>query len=135
MIWWPTQVPILRHGLISLRPVQEDDIEKIFQACQDPLIPRFTTVPSPYAMTHAQFFVQEQIPSRFASKTELVFVISIGQEEDEQFCGLISFHTVSLGNHAAELGFWMATPALGKGIGAQAATVITECGFQTSDFK
>lgn len=135
MIWWPTQVPTLRHGLITLRPVQEDDIERIYKACQDPLIPRFTTVPSPYTMTHAQFFVQEQEPARFASKSELLFVITEGYEGDEKFCGLISFHSVNLGNHTAELGYWIAAPARGKGIGSTAAKMITEYGFLTMGFK
>ena len=135
MIWWPTQVPTLSHGLISLRPVQEEDIERIFQACQDPLIPRFTTVSSPYTITHAKFFVQEQEPTRFASKSELLFVITEDRGEDEKFCGLISFHSVSLGNHTAELGYWIAAPARGKGIGGTATKMITEYGFQTMGFK
>jgi len=135
MIWWPTQVPTLRHGLITLRPVREEDIEGIFQACQDPLIPRFTTVPSPYTMTHARFFVLEQEPARFASKSELLFVITKGYENEEEFCGLISFHSVSLGNHAAELGYWIAAPARRKGIGSTAASMITEYGFLTMGFR
>lgn len=135
MIWWPTQVPTLRHGLITLRPVHDSDIEKIYQACQDPLIPRFTTVPSPYTMTHAQFFVREQEPARFAAKSELLFVITEGYEDEEKFSGLISFHSVSLGNHAAELGYWIEVSARGKGIGSTAARMITEYGFQTMGFK
>lgn len=135
MIWWPTQVPTLRHGPITLRPVHNKDIPKIYEACQDPLIPRFTTVPSPYTMTHAQFFVQEQEPARFASKSELIFAVTQGHEAEEEFCGLISFHTVNLGNHAAELGYWIALSARGRGIGSTAAKVITEYGFQTMGFK
>lgn len=135
MIWWPTHVPTVRHGLITLRPLQEKDIESIYEACQDPLIPRFTTVPSPYTMTHAQFFVQEQEPARFAAKSELVFAITEDYEADEKFCGVISFHSVSLGNHAAELGYWVAASARGKGIGRTAAKMITEFGFQTMGFK
>ena len=135
LIWWPTQVPTLRHGLITLRPVRESDIEEIYQACQDPLIPRFTTVPSPYTMTHAQFFVQEQEPTRFASKSELLFVINEGYEGEEKFCGLISFHSVSLSNHAAELGYWIEVAARRRGIGGTAARMITEYGFHTMGFK
>lgn len=135
MIWWPTQVPTLRHGLITLRPIRESDIENIFEACQDPLIPRFTTVPSPYTKTNAQFFVLEQEPARFATKSELVFVVTQGYEEEEKFCGLISLHTVILGNHTAEIGYWIALPARGKGIGSTAAKVITEYGFQTMGFR
>lgn len=135
MIWWPTQVPTLRHGLMTLRPARESDIEEIYAACQDPLIPRFTTVPSPYTLTHAKFFIEEQEPARFASKSELLFVITHGYEGEENFCGLISFHSVSLGNHAAEIGYWIAAPARGKGIGSAAARMITEYGFQTMGFK
>ncbi len=135
MIWWPTQVPTLRHGLITLRPVRYSDIEAIYEACQDPLIPRFTTVASPYTLTHAQYFVQEQEPARFASKSELLFVITEGHEAEEKFCGLISFHSVSLSNHAAEIGYWIAAPARGKGIGTTAAKLITEYGFQTMGFR
>lgn len=135
MIWWPTQVPTLRHGLITLRPVRESDIEAIYQACQDPFIPRFTTVPSPYTMTHAQFFVREQEPARFASKSELLFVITDGHEGEEKFSGLISFHSVSLGNHAAELGYWIEASARRRGIGSTAAGMITEYGFQTMGFR
>lgn len=135
MIWWPTQVPTLRHGLITLRPVRESDIEAIYHACQDPLIPRFTTVPSPYTMTHAQFFVQEQEPARFASKSELLFVITNGYENEEKFSGLISFHSVSLGNHAAEIGYWIDVSERRRGIGRTAARLITEYGFQTMGFK
>lgn len=135
MIWWPTQVPTLSHGLITLRPVRESDIEAIYQACQDPLIPRFTTVPSPYTMTHAQFFVLEQEPARFASKSELLFVITEGYESNEKFSGLISFHSVILSNHAAELGYWIEVSARRRGIGSTATRMITEYGFQTIGFK
>jgi ribosomal-protein-alanine N-acetyltransferase len=135
MIWWPTQVPTLKYGLISLRPVRAEDIESIYQACQDRLISQFTTVPWPYTMTHAQFFVQEQEPARFASKSEMLFVIVEGYEADERFCGLISFHSVSLDNHAAELGYWMAAHARGKRIGSTAAKMISEYGSQTMGFR
>lgn len=135
MIWWPTQVPTLRHGLITLLPLQEKDIESIYQACQDPLIPRFTTVPSPYTLTHARFFVQEQEPARFASKSELVFAITEGYATDEKFCGVMSFHSVNLGNHVAELGYWIAAPSRGKGIGTTAAKMITDYGFLTMGFR
>ena len=135
MIWWPTQVPTLNHGLITLRPVRQSDIDEIYRACQDPLIPRFTTVPSPYTMAHATFFVEEQEPARFAAKSELLFVVAQGYGEDEKFCGLISFHSVSLGNHVAEIGYWMAAHARGKGIATTAVKMITDYGIQTMGFK
>lgn len=135
MIWWPTEIPTLPYGLITLRPTQEKDIVSIYEACQDPVIPRFTTVPSPYTMTHATSFIREQAPSHFLQKTELLFAITKGRAAEEQFCGLISFHTISLQNHTAELGYWIAAPARGEGIGTTAAKLISEYGFSTIGFR
>lgn len=135
MIWWPSEIPILQHGLITLRPANETDIPKICEACQDPLIPRFTTVPADYTMADARFFVREKGPTHFAQRKELLFVITKGHNTDEEFCGVISFHTINLGNHAAELGYWVAAPARGKGIGTTAAKMITEYGFTTMGFR
>lgn len=135
MIWWPTEIPTLHHGLIMLRPTQEKDILSIYEACQDPLIPRFTTVPSPYTMTHATSFIREQAPTHFLQKKELLFAITKGLAEDEKFCGVISFHTISLHNHTAELGYWMAAPARGQGIGTTAVKLISGYGFSTIGFR
>ena len=135
MIWWPTEIPILTHGLITLRLASEADIPKVYEACQDPLIPRFTTVPADYRMADAEFFIREKGPTHFAQKKELLFVITDGHIPDEEFCGVISFHTINLGNHVAELGYWIATPARGKGIGTTAAKMITEYGFVTMGFR
>ncbi|HUW88754.1 MAG TPA: GNAT family protein [Candidatus Paceibacterota bacterium] len=135
MIWWPTEIPTLPYGLITLRPTQEKDIVSIYEACQDPVIPRFTTVPSPYTMTHATSFIREQAPTHFLQKKELLFAITQGLAEDEQFCGVISFHTISLQNHTAELGYWIAAPSRGQGIGTTAAKLISEYGFSTIGFR
>lgn len=135
MIWWPTERPTLVRGLITLRPASEADIPKIYEACQDPLISRFTTLPADYRMVDAESFIREKEPTRFAQKKELVFVITHGHTPGEEFCGVISFHTINLDNHTAELGYWIAAPARGKGIGAAAAKVITEYGFTTMGFR
>jgi RimJ/RimL family protein N-acetyltransferase len=135
MIWWPTEIPTLQHGLITLRPTQEKDIVSIYEACQDPIIPQFTTVPAPYMMTHAISFIREQAPSHFLQKKELVFAITRGRAKDEQFCGVISFHTINLQNHTSELGYWMAAPARGQGIGTTAAKLISEYGLSTVGFR
>ena len=45
MIWWPSEIPTIQYGRITLRPPTNSDVQAIYEACQDPLIPRFTTVP------------------------------------------------------------------------------------------
>ena len=134
MIWWPNEIPTLQYGRHTLRPPAEKDVTAIFNACQDPLIPRFTTVPAIYTMAHALDYVQ-RVPASIELKRELPFVIEFGVGDDKEFAGVISFHTISIENHRAEIGYWIHAPMRGNGIGTIAAKMITGYGFETMGFK
>jgi len=134
MIWWPSEIPTIHYGLVTLRPSAERDIEPIFQACQDPLIPAFTTVPANYTIDHAIDFVRSD-PFSFAERRELRFVIEYGNGSDLTFAGVISLHTINIKNHCAEIGYWMEKTMRGKGIGTIAAKVITDYGLRTLGFR
>ncbi len=131
MIWWPIETPTLQHGLTTLRPLQSTDIPLIYEALQDPLIPKFTTITSGYTMDHAQDFVHERQPLAFLGKKEITFAIT----NDGEFAGVISLHSVNLNDHTSEIGYWMAAHMRGKGICTTAAKLITEYGFATIGFE
>lgn len=135
MIWWPTEVPTLSHGLITLRPLAEKDIADIYLSCQDPVIPKFTRVPSEYTMSHAEFFVREKSPSSFIEKRELAFAIDYGNGADRKFAGVISFHSMDLPDLVAELGYWIRVDVRGKGVGTTAARILTNFGFESMGFE
>ena len=134
MIWWPAEIPTLQYGLVTLRPSAEKDIDSIFNACQDPLIPAFTTVPANYTIDHAIDFVRSD-PFSFSERRELRFVIDYGNGDDQQFAGVISLHTINIKNHTAEIGYWMEKSMRGKGIGTIAAKMITDYGFRSLGFR
>ena len=134
MIWWPNEIPTLHYGLVTLRPSAERDIDSIFNACQDPLIPAFTTVPANYTIDHAIDFVRSD-PFSFSERRELRFVIDNGNGDDLQFAGVISLHTINIKNHTAEIGYWMEKSMRGKGIGTIAAKMITDYGFRSLGFR
>lgn len=134
MIWWPTEIPTLQRGLITLRPSAESDIDSIFHACQDPLIPQFTTVPSNYTKDHAIEFVRND-PFSLAERRELRFVIDYGNGSEPTFAGVISLHTINIRNHAAEIGYWMESSMRGKGIATVAAQMITDYGLISLGFR
>jgi RimJ/RimL family protein N-acetyltransferase len=134
MIWWPTEIPTLQYGLVTLRPSAEKDIDAIFNACQDPLIPQFTTIPATYTIDHAIDFVRSD-PFSFAERRELRFVIDYGNGTDVQFAGVISLHTINIKNHTAEIGYWMDKSLRRKGIGTIAAKMITDYGFRSLGFR
>jgi RimJ/RimL family protein N-acetyltransferase len=133
VIWWPSEIPTLQYGRVTLRPSAESDVPKIYEACQDPLIPRFTTVPAEYTMAHALDYVQ-RVPALLDLRREFPFVIEFGVGDEKEFAGVISLHTISIDNHRAEIGYWMHSPMRGKGIGTIAAKMITNYGFLTMGF-
>lgn len=159
MIWWPDKVPTLvgtdsNSGTpVTLRPINPRDTEDIFRACQDPLIPKFTTVPSIYPLELAISFAGKMAEVRHENKNELIFVIesqtlvgrqfhpilkdgSLGLPQSSNgFAGVISLHTIDMPNHRAEIGYWLASEARGKGIGTIAAELITEYGLITMGFR
>ncbi|CAB5054509.1 unannotated protein [freshwater metagenome] len=135
MIWWPTEVPTLTYGLITLRPLEEKDIPNIFKSCQDPVIPKFTRVPVDYTLAHAEFFVREKTPKSIAEKTELAFAIDYGNGNEREFAGVISFHSMDLPDLVAELGYWIRADVRGKGVGTTAARMLTNFGFESMGFE
>jgi RimJ/RimL family protein N-acetyltransferase len=134
MIWWPTEVPTITRGLITLRKPHLDDTQAVFDGCQDPLIPRFTAVPADYSMAHALDYVQ-RVDASLRTQRELPFVIEYGNGDDRVFAGTISFHSLSVKNSVGELGYWMTSSMRGKGIATTAARMLTDYGFATIGLK
>jgi RimJ/RimL family protein N-acetyltransferase len=134
MIWWPTEIPTLHYGLVTLRPSGEEDINPIFEACQDPLIPAFTTVPTNYTLDHAIDFVRSD-PFSFAERREIRFIIEHGNGVDIAFAGVVSLHTINVKNHTCEIGYWIKKSMRGKAIGTTAAKMITDYGLRTLGFR
>lgn len=131
MIWWPSEVPTLTYGTLTLRPSRESDIESIYLACQDPLISHFTTVPANYTLEHAQSFVRQLDPEGLQNKREIRFIIESSQGEKSALAGVISFHSPNFNNKVAEIGYWIAKESRGKSIGSTAVKVLTNFGFET----
>ena len=134
MIWWPSEIPTLQYGRFTLRPPTDGDVNAIYLACQDPLIPRFTTVPATYTLSHALDYVQ-RVPASIELQREIPFVIEFGVGDEKAFAGVISLHTISIDNHRAEIGYWMDAAMRGKGIAKIAIKMITEYGLDTLGFQ
>src|SRR3954465_1254846 len=109
----PTAAPLPRGPLetarLLLRPWQEDDIPAIHKICQDPEIQRWTTIPSPYAMGDAQWFVRDFTPRGFATGDEATFAVLVketGQIAAAVGLGGIARHSEGRGVRTAEIGYW-----------------------------
>ncbi|MDE0547375.1 GNAT family N-acetyltransferase [Microbacterium sp. C7(2022)] len=111
----------LQTTRLTLRAPGPDDIEAIFEACQDPEIPRWTTVPSPYARSDAEEFVAKTA-TWWHDDAQYVWTIRLGSS----FAGVIGLHEVTP-RGSAEIGFWLSPDARGQ-------RVLTEAGRAVIDF-
>lgn len=113
---------VLRSGRLTLSRPVDSDVAAIFDACQDPLIQEFTTVPSPYTREDAVTFV-DLVSQWWDDGSELVWAIRDGAG----LAGMIGLHRIKDG--AAELGYWLAPDARGRGYILEAATTVVDFAF------
>ena len=99
------------------------DVDAIFEACQDPGIQRYTTVPSPYERTHAEGFVA-QVPKDWGAGHNLTWAI----HEGRHLVGTIGLYRVD-GRGTGEIGYWIAPASRGGGRLLEASNAVIDWGF------
>jgi RimJ/RimL family protein N-acetyltransferase len=105
----------LEDGEGALRPLTEEDVPEVVAACQDPEIPRWTLVPSPYTEDDAREFLAR------ASD-----VSAIVDAESGEFFGAIGWHWVD-GN--VQVGYWVKREARGRGVASRALRLLARWAF------
>ena len=115
---WPEEQPILAGQGVSLRPWVAADADAVFRACQDADIQRFTTVPVPYLLEHAQHFVSVVGPTNYRQRVAAGFAVTdsaTGEMLGE--CGLAA---VDVPRRTSGAGYWVAPWARGRGVATRA---------------
>lgn len=136
MIDWPVLQPTLTVdisdsiGAVALRPLREEDIDPIFHACQDPTISAFTRVPFPYEREMAEEFVRGS-DIAYRSHQGVVFAIDV----DGVFAGTIGLHSINLGDHCTEVGYWIEQSFRGKGLCTVALDLMSRFAIETMKFR
>jgi RimJ/RimL family protein N-acetyltransferase len=101
----------LEDGRIALRPLAEEDVPALVAACQDPEIPRWTSVPTPYTEEDAREFLR---------RAEGVSAILDAATSD--FLGTIGWRWVD-GN--VQFGYWVKREARGRGVATRALRLLS----------
>jgi RimJ/RimL family protein N-acetyltransferase len=99
-------------GMFQLRHLHYDDVEWVFDACQDEAIQRWTLVPRPYSFEDAAWFIENQ--------PEYVTMV-IEETESSMPFGLVSIHDIDEVTREAPIGYWVAP--WGRGMKAASAAV------------
>jgi len=120
-------VPDLRDDVVALRPPEIGDVDAITAACQDPDIPRFTRVPSPYRREDGVEHV-ERVTRAWADGTEAVMVIT--DADTGEVLGSIGLLRLAEHPDCAEIGYWIEKERRGRGIATRAVTLVSRWAVQ-----
>lgn len=118
---FPLPDPPLHDDVVRLRPPREDDVAAIAEACQDPLIQRFTFVPVPYGDQDARAFVA-QVPA--ARERGEALSLAITDAATGAWLGSMSLLRPSWEHRVAEIGYFVAPWARGAGRATRAARLL-----------
>lgn len=117
---------------LRLRPLEPGDADAILAACQDPDIPRWTTVPSPYTREHARGFVESVCPTGWREDSQYNFgVFTRDTDTLVGTMGLLRLARLAAPGHQAELGYWTAKEQRGNGYTAEAARAVCAWAFES----
>ncbi|NHC46311.1 GNAT family N-acetyltransferase [Motilibacter aurantiacus] len=112
--------PTLQGSRTVLRPWSLADVDALAAACQDPELSRWTRVPSPYARADAVAFVTGVAPAAWAAGGGAFAVTERGSGV---LVASIAAHSVVDG--VADVGYWGAAPARGRGYVSDALRTLT----------
>lgn len=117
----------LSDGVVELVVPGEADIDAIHDACQDPAIQEWTTVPAPYSRADAEYFVREVAGPGWAEGAPHWAVREV-RDGGSALVGMLSLTGAEPGGRA-ELGFWMAPGGRGRGLLARAVALALDTAF------
>jgi RimJ/RimL family protein N-acetyltransferase len=109
-----------------LRTWQKEDIPWITLACQDPDSVRFTSIPTPYMQSDAEWYIHEHVPVEWARGTAVGYAIA---DAEDRYVGSIDLRLSGPEGTDAEIGFLIAPWARRRGYASAAARTICAWGF------
>jgi len=109
---------------VLLTPFRPDDAERVCEICQDPEIPRWTSVPSVYTLATAEEFVNVRAAEAWRQVAdgtfrlldegpELVWAVRLTDGPMPGLCGCVGLKRPGSSN---EIGWWLAAEARGHGV-------------------
>jgi precorrin-6Y C5,15-methyltransferase (decarboxylating) len=132
----PETTPIFLETTLAaenliLRPFTPTDADDVTEACQDIETLRWLPLPRPYTRANAEWFIGTFGPGQRESGAGIVFAI----ESAGRLAGAIDLKQVNWAARVAEVGYWVAPWARGRGVAAQATRVLSEWAIRDHGFE
>ncbi len=119
-------ITIISSDLL-IRTWRPDDAEAVYEACQDPAIQRWTTVPSPYERADAEWFVTEHTPSMWDAGT--AYPLGVFDLDNGKLLGANGLASINHIRRSGEVGYWTAAWARGRGVALTATRAVAAWAF------
>lgn len=116
----------LSTGGLLLRAWCADDVDAIYRACQDPQIPRWTPIPSPYTRADAEAAVTS-CARGWADDTSAIF--GVFDATTGELLGAEYLIRLDLKRRTGEIGYWTAPWARGRGVATEASRAVARWAF------
>lgn len=113
--------PPLTDGVVRLRAWRALDEPALLESCRDSLIGRYTHVPSPYRASDARAWVTGQ-GGRLQEGISLD--LAIADVATDALQGAIGMHAFRWQDRRAEVGYWLAPEARGRGTATRALRLL-----------
>jgi [ribosomal protein S5]-alanine N-acetyltransferase len=115
--------PALTDGVVTLRPWGEQgDVEVLVAACNDRAIAEFLDrIPSPYTEADARAYIDDTQRGWAAGGPLTNFAITV----DGRAVGSIGVNWIEPDQGNAEVGYWMAPQARGRGVCTRALRLVS----------
>ena len=113
--------PPLADGVITLRAKDRRDVDTLVALCQDPAIPRWTRVPRPYTRADALEWIALSELEQAAGRAIGWLAVAGGE-----VAGSVGLQVIDHERGTAEIGYWVAAPARGRGIAARAVRLVSD---------
>lgn len=108
-------------GLVTLRPVHEDDVEDLVRACQDPEVQRYTLIPAGYGEQDALEYVTSTAERR---ATGASCEVAVADAATDVLVGCVGIVRVDELHGRGEIGYWVAPWARGRGVAVAALRLL-----------
>ena len=118
----------LVDGETALRPWRDSDLHALVLACQDAEISRWTRVPRNYRETDGRAYLLQRYDLVFQGRAAPFAIIS---SDDGTLAGSIALIRIEWEHRRAEVGYWLAAAARGRGHATRAVGLICEWGGRT----
>jgi RimJ/RimL family protein N-acetyltransferase len=111
--------------VVALRPWRAGDEAFLVAACNDPAVARFTKVPAPYTAEHARAWIAASAWLLELGR-EAHLAVADAADAGSPPLGAAGLVAVDRAAGRAELGYWLAPAARGRGVATRAVTLLRD---------